>query len=68
MMKFFSLIEYKHTYLRKIQVRTTNPAFMTAAREWLGVLLKKIRPLLYNNGGPVIMVQVRSEFSFSRIY
>lgn len=26
---------------------------------WLNVLLPRVQPLLYGNGGPVIMVQVR---------
>ena len=29
--------------------------------KWLGVLLPKMRPLLYKNGGPIITVQVIME-------
>ena len=30
----------------------------------MGVLLPKIKPLIYSNGGPVITVQVRKGFKF----
>ena len=41
-----------------LEVRSTNADFMKAVQQWLGVLLRKIEPYLYNNGGPIIMVQV----------
>ena len=33
--------------------------YINAVDSWLGVLLPKLRPLLYVNGGPIIAVQVR---------
>lgn len=34
-------------------------AYIAAVDRWMGVLLPKIKPLIYSNGGPVISVQVR---------
>ncbi|XP_032218849.2 beta-galactosidase isoform X2 [Nematostella vectensis] len=39
-----------------------DQVYMDAVDKWMGVLLPKIRPLLYNNGGPVITVQVENEY------
>ena len=45
-----------------ISPRSNDPAFMNAVKKWFGVLLPLIYPLLYENGGPVIMVQVSNSF------
>lgn len=37
------------------------PDYLAAVDKWLGVLLPKMRPLLYKNGGPIITVQVIME-------
>lgn len=39
--------------------------YMEAARDWIQELFKKIRPYLYGNGGPIIMVQVRNMLIFN---
>ena len=44
-----------------IKLRTADPLFMEPVTAWYDQLLPKIRPLLYSNGGPVIMVQVWQE-------
>jgi beta-galactosidase len=36
--------------------------YLSAVDNYMGVLLPKIRPLLYNNGGPIISVQVNTVF------
>ncbi|KFP28764.1 Beta-galactosidase, partial [Colius striatus] len=36
--------------------------YLAAVEKWMGVLLPKMRPHLYQNGGPVIMVQVENEY------
>lgn len=36
--------------------------YMTAVKSWLDVLLPKIKTMLYENGGPIIMVQVENEY------
>ena len=32
--------------------------YLNAVDSWMGVLLPKLKPLLYENGGPIISVQV----------
>lgn len=49
-----------------VRLRTSDPAFLNPVDIWLGdVILPKIKPLLYENGGPVIMVQVENEYGNS---
>ncbi|CAF0809116.1 unnamed protein product [Adineta steineri] len=48
--------------LTDIQFRQMNSVYLNAVTRWMSVLLPKIRPLLYNNGGPVITVQVENEY------
>lgn len=38
----------------------SSPDYLEAVDKWLGVLLPKMKPLLYQNGGPIITVQVTS--------
>ena len=45
-----------------MKLRTTDPSYLEAVESWYSVLLPKIRPLLYSNGGPVITVQVENEY------
>ncbi|KAI3885825.1 hypothetical protein MKW92_039514 [Papaver armeniacum] len=45
-----------------LKLRSSDPAFLHLVEKWWGVLLPKIAPLLYNNGGPIIMVQVENEY------
>ncbi len=46
----------------KIEVRSSDPAFMAAAARWLHRLGKELAPLLSGNGGPIIAVQVENEY------
>ncbi|XP_048342941.1 beta-galactosidase-1-like protein isoform X1 [Sphaerodactylus townsendi] len=45
-----------------IVLRTTDPDFLQAVDKWLDVLLPKIKPRLYHNGGNIISVQVENEY------
>ncbi|KAG8521611.1 Beta-galactosidase, partial [Galemys pyrenaicus] len=45
-----------------IVLRSSDPYYLEAVDKWLGVLLPKMRPLLYQNGGPIITVQVENEY------
>ncbi|XP_033107265.1 beta-galactosidase-like [Anneissia japonica] len=45
-----------------IGLRTMDEAYIQAVDRWMGVLLPKIKPLLYSNGGPIISVQVENEY------
>jgi len=40
-----------------VKLRSSDPAFLQLVQRWWGVLFPKIVPLLYSNGGPIIMVQ-----------
>lgn len=40
--------------------------YLAAVDRWLGVFLPMMKPYLYSNGGPIIMVQVGSKLGFIR--
>lgn len=46
----------------KTRCRTSDASFAIAVTKWLGVLLPKVRQYLYENGGPIITVQVENEY------
>ncbi|KFP98171.1 Beta-galactosidase, partial [Haliaeetus albicilla] len=41
---------------------SSDSDYLAAVEKWMGVLLPKMRPHLYQNGGPIIMVQVENEY------
>ncbi|KFZ66129.1 Beta-galactosidase, partial [Antrostomus carolinensis] len=41
---------------------SSDSDYLAAVEKWMSVLLPKMRPHLYQNGGPVIMVQVENEY------
>ncbi|OMO66266.1 Glycoside hydrolase, family 35 [Corchorus olitorius] len=45
-----------------MRLRSSDPAYLQVVEGWWGVLLPKVAPLLYGNGGPIIMVQIENEF------
>ncbi|KAK6165422.1 hypothetical protein SNE40_022351 [Patella caerulea] len=45
-----------------VTVRTNDPVYMTAVYSWLDYILPKVRPVLYENGGPVISLQIENEY------
>ncbi|XP_037076709.1 LOW QUALITY PROTEIN: beta-galactosidase-like [Pollicipes pollicipes] len=45
-----------------VRLRTSDPRYMSAVTAWYEQLLPRLRPQLYVNGGPVIMVQVENEY------
>ena len=45
-----------------IKLRTSDPVYLSHVDTWLGVLLPKMKALLYENGGPIISVQVENEY------
>ncbi|KAI2809669.1 Beta-galactosidase-1-like protein [Blomia tropicalis] len=45
-----------------IKLRTSDPKYLQPLDRWLNVLLPMLKPLMYNNGGPIIMVQPENEF------
>lgn len=42
--------------------RTSDPVFLAAVESWFGQLLPRLVPLLRQNGGPVIMLQIENEY------
>ncbi|CAH8654038.1 unnamed protein product [Heterobilharzia americana] len=45
-----------------MRLRSSDPDYMQFVRRWFSVLLPSIKPLLYENGGPIIMVQLENEY------
>ncbi|KHJ83558.1 beta-galactosidase domain protein, partial [Oesophagostomum dentatum] len=43
-------------------MRTSEEGFKKEVEKWFGVLLPKIKPLLRQNDGPVLMIQVENEY------
>ncbi|XP_064103731.1 beta-galactosidase-like [Macrobrachium nipponense] len=48
---------------KNMQLRTSDKTYLEAVDHWFGdILLPLVKPLLYENGGPIIMVQVENEY------
>ncbi|XP_036955766.1 beta-galactosidase-like [Acanthopagrus latus] len=47
---------------KDIVLRSSDPDYITAVDRWMGKLLPMMKPLLYQNGGPIISVQVENEY------
>ncbi|EPS69288.1 beta-galactosidase, partial [Genlisea aurea] len=45
-----------------IRLRSSDPAFIELVNSWWSILLPKIHPLVYRNGGSVVMIQIENEF------
>ena len=43
-------------------LRSSDPSYLTYVDQWFSVLLPMMKPLLYENGGPIITVQVENEY------
>ncbi|UYV64046.1 GLB1L [Cordylochernes scorpioides] len=43
-------------------LRTKDPMYLQYVDRWFDILLPRIRPFLYENGGPIITVQVENEY------
>ena len=46
----------------KAKLRTSDPVHLDLVKKWFSVVLPKVKPLLYNNGGPIISVQIENEY------
>ncbi|KAK7465953.1 hypothetical protein BaRGS_00037491 [Batillaria attramentaria] len=42
--------------------RTSDPSYIARVDKWYTALLTTIKPYLYENGGPVVMVQIENEY------
>ncbi|XP_040003394.1 beta-galactosidase isoform X2 [Xiphias gladius] len=47
---------------KNIVLRSSDPDYIAAVDTWMGKLLPMIKPYLYQNGGPIITVQVENEY------
>ena len=45
---------------RTMKLRSEDPDYLAAVDAWWAELLPRIQPLLYRNGGPIVMVQVNT--------
>ncbi|KAG2728794.1 hypothetical protein I3760_01G220900 [Carya illinoinensis] len=45
-----------------IRLRSSDPNFLHFVERWWEILLPTVAPLLYENGGPIIMVQIENEY------
>ncbi|XP_059090616.1 beta-galactosidase-like [Tigriopus californicus] len=45
-----------------IKLRSSDPNFLNYVDKWWDVLMVKMKPLLYKNGGPIIMSQLENEY------
>jgi len=45
-----------------IKLRTYNEPYMAAVRAWFSHLWPILRPQLYSNGGPIVLVQIENEY------
>ena len=50
---------------KSISLRSTdNKDYLAIVESWMHILLPKLKPLLYANGGPIISVQVENEYGY----
>ncbi|XP_071263288.1 beta-galactosidase [Salvelinus alpinus] len=47
---------------KDIVLRSSDPDYIAAVDKWMGKLLPMLKPFLYQNGGPIITVQVENEY------
>jgi beta-galactosidase len=45
-----------------MDLRSTDPTYISEIDRWYSYLLPKLVPMLYRNGGPVITVQIENEY------
>jgi len=46
----------------EMKIRSMDSGYMQYVERWFGVLLPMIKPFLYSEGGPVVMVQIENEY------
>ncbi|CAH8541902.1 unnamed protein product [Heterobilharzia americana] len=47
-----------------MNIRSLDQGFVSQVTEWFSILLPKIKPFLYENGGPVIMIQIEENYGW----
>ncbi|VDK37882.1 unnamed protein product [Taenia asiatica] len=46
----------------RLNLRSSDPEYIKPVIRWFGQLLPKLKPLIYQNGGPIIMIQLENEY------
>ena len=46
-----------------MEVRTTYPGYLTAVRRFYEALFDEVKDLMYEKGGPIVMVQIENEYA-----
>ena len=57
---------FRPAWLRDVDgmvLRSYNEPWMSHMQAWMETVVEKVRPLLYPNGGPIILMQVENEDS-----
>lgn len=49
---------------RTMELRSDDPHFLAHVEAWWKVLLAMVKPYLWQNGGPIAMVQIENEYGF----
>uniref|UniRef100_A0A914I036 Beta-galactosidase n=1 Tax=Globodera rostochiensis TaxID=31243 RepID=A0A914I036_GLORO len=49
-------------YQADIVLRSSNKLYLHFLRRWYNALLSVLKPLLYKNGGPILMLQIENEY------
>ena len=49
---------------KDMEIRCNNPAYMKRFTNYLSHMFDQIRPLLFTNGGPIIMLQCENEYGY----
>lgn len=47
---------------KKMRLRSMDPEYIQHVDKWFDILLPMLKPLLYENGGPILMLQVENEY------
>lgn len=47
---------------REMKIRSRDPIFMAAVKQWFGRLGQVVHPMMLSQGGPIIAVQVENEY------
>lgn len=50
--------------LPEMEIRCSNPVYMGRFKQYLQRIFEEVRPLLFTNGGNVIMMQVENEYGY----
>ncbi|VVC34719.1 Glycoside hydrolase superfamily,Beta-galactosidase 1-like,Glycoside hydrolase, family [Cinara cedri] len=51
----------------RIRLRSSDPSHTKYVRRWFSVLMPKIVPRLYGNGGNIIMIQIENEYGHNNL-